>query len=967
MSYEFLTKEQIPFSQIYYYISETTGKKTPVYEANNLTVKELAERNQREGYIWVKTKNGGFGVDLKEKPRNVFVKGGRKPLTASEYDSLTLAYSIYIKHAEDVYVIDIDDESITSMKDFVKLLKKLGDEFKPFIEMMKKAVWIKGNTKGIHIYVKINNIPHSKNLIDCFDWIKGDLLKTNNVWEKVGKEIHNYNGSLTEIEYDDIAFIFKKPEEQLNKAKKEGVERKEGKEGEYFSNTFKMDREVSDEEIMKVIDCYPKDYFANYTNWLILTNVMKFHNKFELWDQICKGFDGYNYDGNVRTWNSLTNVFIDINFLIIRALIMKPNADISCIDRYKEIDRVDINQADGEKLLGREQYLSNLINYRTFCLNDAIAIESGCGTGKTYVVNKLVKQYLTDQPKTKFLSLVNKISLAEQHTKSFKNVKLVSYQDKKKDIMRDNLVICVNSLMILSEIDDFSKYVVYIDEITDFVKSLTGSATMVFTIREIFTTLLRIIKTCKKLIVSDNELSNSAMELFGLKTDVKRLVVKNTFKKFEGVEAIRVMNEYEFIEKMKRHKKANETFICSSDSKTAVREIHAKLGVDDNTKIYVGGDGKDVETDDYEGNHIFYSPRISTGVDFNAAEAVSYVYIKGKSIDSELIYQQLNRNRQIKKVYYYCNDVESQKPEYESLEDCKDYWKTLVNVNNRIFERMCVNQEVGEDDTFECKVVENTFFKLFVMNTYNRDCYFTNIRIHFENILKQNGFVLSEEGKFKTRSKEDKEYSRYLVCEIDNKEFSEFLNGDENPAVERKMEYLNLPIEEAEQFKEILKDEHKYQNHIRIKKLFYNREYVEERVKQLKNRSFGVMDVKNIYNKLLYLWEFEDKYNIPFLGDDFYPDETAIEVSDEEWKTLKLIFRSEIEKKPETRYHMIQFYIQALKNIVGENVYESFKTTFKGVSYRYYVLNRDKLQHHLELARYRDDETYFNEFALEYI
>ena len=125
-----------------------------------------------------------------------------------------------------------------------------------------------------------------------------------------------------------------------------------------------------------------------------------------------------------------------------------------------------------------------------------IGINSGCGTGKTFGINKLTTKYIQKNPKIKFLSIVNKICLAEQHVKTFKNIKLVSYQDKNKNVYRDNLVVCVNSLLILNEIEDFTNYIVYIDEITDFLKSLTGSNTMVYTIRDIFTILLKIIREC---------------------------------------------------------------------------------------------------------------------------------------------------------------------------------------------------------------------------------------------------------------------------------------------------------------------------------------------------------------------------------------------------------------------------------------------------------------------------------------
>ena len=68
---------------------------------------------------------------------------------------------------------------------------------------------------------------------------------------------------------------------------------------------------------------------------------------------------------------------------------------------------------------------------------------------------------------TKFLSIVTRMSLADQHSKSFKGVHMHNYQDMQGNLTYvKSLVICLNSLHKLKELtdDEIKQYIVYIDE-----------------------------------------------------------------------------------------------------------------------------------------------------------------------------------------------------------------------------------------------------------------------------------------------------------------------------------------------------------------------------------------------------------------------------------------------------------------------------------------------------------------------
>jgi hypothetical protein len=66
--------------------------------------------------------------------------------------------------------------------------------------LLKNCCWVKGNTKGIHIYTRVTNMIEYSNQVDVFKTFKGDFIHSkNNMWEKIDKTIHNYNGSIVTI------------------------------------------------------------------------------------------------------------------------------------------------------------------------------------------------------------------------------------------------------------------------------------------------------------------------------------------------------------------------------------------------------------------------------------------------------------------------------------------------------------------------------------------------------------------------------------------------------------------------------------------------------------------------------------------------------------------------------------------------------------------------------------------------
>jgi hypothetical protein len=86
----------------------------------------------------------------------------------------------------------------------------------------------------------------------------------------------------------------------------------------------------------------------------------------------------------------------------------------------------------------------------------------------------------------------------------------------------------------------------YIDEISSFLL-LTHNSTLDNSIKNIYTLLIRLIKKCKKLIVTDAYINDQCFEIFNIRNG-KKIFIDNTYKKYENVNAINIKNKEDLID-----------------------------------------------------------------------------------------------------------------------------------------------------------------------------------------------------------------------------------------------------------------------------------------------------------------------------------------------------------------------------------------------------------------------------------
>jgi hypothetical protein len=182
---EIYEKNKIPYHYIWYYIDEKSKKKMPLGEYNKALKRSVYQK-------LMKQKNEGM-IMTKEQEKKV------SKLKTNEKESIVVCYSAFLKHTDNIYCIDIDETNIKS-----------NDELPEEFGKIRMCGYIKGNTKGIHIYIKIKNMVEYENQQDILKLLKGDLIRENNIWEKTDKDYNYKKGyeEIIELEWKEIKHLF---------------------------------------------------------------------------------------------------------------------------------------------------------------------------------------------------------------------------------------------------------------------------------------------------------------------------------------------------------------------------------------------------------------------------------------------------------------------------------------------------------------------------------------------------------------------------------------------------------------------------------------------------------------------------------------------------------------------------------------------------------------------------------------
>ena len=686
----------------------------------------------------------------------------------------------------------------------------------------------------------------------------------------------------------------------------------------------------------------------------------------QLWDIWSKTNKGYNRTNNFKIWESISDN-INLNYVINKYLtpdqplfnFFQPLPEL-VMPKNINIKLINTNYIYNKNYEGAQFEYEDLVKYKT------LIIQSTTGTGKTSNIAKHLKQYLTDnkqdEASLKVLCISNNIALSNQITSSFNNanLNLKSYQDS-PDFKADNVSICINSLLKYKNFNEefFKNCIVYIDEINSFLSYLTHSDTLNSCLNSIYYLLIKIINSCKKLILSDANIMQNvfnfieerqiSLDTSGNNKD-NLLLIKNSFRKYEGVPLTIYRNENEFKQKVEAYYSNNDFFSFGSDSKK-----QAKLYKGDKKARLFSSDEKFKIKDassEFKDQFIFFSPSIITGVnDDNTTPKTQFGYIQGRTITPPDNFQQMTRTRNLKEVFLFIKKHKPRLPRYINRESIKNEIEREYYKHPKILSLCKINII---DNKF--KILDGSFLRLYIETEFLKSIYETNHQAHLLEILKDNKFNISYLGNYEKLNKTTKGQDEEIIKEKLKNEFDIVINNNFNnnkvnslSTMDDRLKFLNITNEtDAEEFKDILQDEHKFNSFLNFSRLQKNKEYI---IKKLNIASENLPPFKlitNIYYKIKLIFELEEFLKIERFNIEIDKTSTFENIPIELNKKINSSFRCK--ETPTNSYEAKIYYVNKLKNLINKlDIIKTDKKQENKKRTQVYLINKPNFEKFIKL------------------
>lgn len=738
---------------------------------------------------------------------------------------------------------------------------------------------------------------------------------------------------------------------------------------------------ITDAEILDILSLLPVKYNNDRMGgWLQMTTILKQLDKKEIWENWSKKSINYDEAKNNATYNSinLKEVYdLDIN-TIIKILNTEHGHTLPYIKRYKPNEPL-IKQTNIQYIMGEAEYIDELFTYDTFLNNDTILINSCTGTGKTTSLKTHLIKYLKDATNkhTKIITLTALMSLSDQHEMTFDDLGMVHYKKTELTIADTNIMtVCINSLnkkLKMMTKKDMQNTILFIDEVESFLQ-LSHNKTLNGILKNTFELLIKLIKNCKKIIVADAKIPKSIFELLKTRPDATKIFINNKFKKYAGLKAIKINDETIFLNNILNDCNNNNYFLAAYDTiKTA--EDHYNMAISqvptsEHYKYILITSKSQFKlinaNEQFKNKFVFYSPSIVYGVDFSSLTIPQrvYLYVKGNSISPTGFFQQATRCRKIKELLYYGCPI-NKNAVYVDIEDVKEQTRNFKIVNDAI-NNLC--KIINEDD--EIVFCENSFFKLWTFNEFQNDMYTSNKIAHFEIILREQGFILSELGEIKTIDKKSKKDMRQI--ETDNIEmmWTNYLKltDEERCDQHEKYSFISNNIdfyglfgkdnETLIKYKDYILNEPRKTAYLNTIKLLKADNYINKQLNNLNEKTYDIKIIDSDYNKINLLRKFESEFDIGHLDIEFDKGDQIIEMKNDMYLLFKKLFRTTT-PKPTNNKDLKKLYVQLIRNITTSKIITSkqIKSGKNRDAYSY-KLNSDYINECLELNKI---SSYYNE------
>ena len=745
----------------------------------------------------------------------------------------------------------------------------------------------------------------------------------------------------------NVIFNKSKTKKKTKKKRKE-IKKSENKdeeviEDEGYYHLDKFTYNFSDESLIEIIEGLPDKYFNTYQGWLIFTTAMKQINRKDLWEKYpkikpanCDKTDKERIDWMNSHWDNIKkhNQYNCLSNLLLNTKVKNAR---TMLEYYMYIDYdvhtikpdVIINQAK----LTDENYSNFLENKKNY---DCLIMKSDTGTGKT---TSFVK-YFKKQEKTKFISIVSRVSLAQEQYMTFSknNINCDLY-----NIVNDRLesqynhVITIDSIIRVAKWScyEYKNYIVYLDEFNSMIEYLICADTLNTKRVIVFNALLKILNNCKQIICTDADINDISLSFLKL-VDKNKIYIQNEFLHNKNVKCQELFSYGDFCDKLRLEKK----FLCCCDSKTQAEMIHQELikrNVRD-VELITSDTDKYINLDDYD--KVIYSPKIVYGLDSSIKRPV-YCYYKERTIPPTAMIQQIARCRNIKYLRY---TFEMKKVKIEDEEFSLDYIKQELQELESFGNEFCSFSVVGND------FISNAYLDFYTKYSYLNRCYEINKFGHFIKLLQKRGFVNDSITYFNTSLKGTKEM-RDKIKELKLENFSV-----DHPTVIKINDYLKIDSKEnIEKYKEYFLNQTKLDNHFNISKYFFNN--IEDIKEELfKQEEFNVKKVSSTKAKIKFLQEIKDLSGCHDNNDIIVKNPLEIKDADFYATNYNKVWNASIKKTDidfTKKEVLIQYMYKMYKNLFGNELVKNTKKMVNKKRITEYTFNNDILKRELELYSFR--------------
>jgi hypothetical protein len=560
-----------------------------------------------------------------------------------------------------------------------------------------------------------------------------------------------------------------------------------------------------------------------------------------------------------------------------------------------------------------------------------IVLKSDTGTGKTTAFIQLVKD-----TKCKFISLISLISVGDTQYKSMleNDVECSHYKlCHGQFIQGENILITLDSIRQIRTLD-FSDYVLYLDEFSSLVDYIHSSTTMDdkrILCNRIF---IKLIQQCKTVICTDADIGNICLKFLD-SLNIKYQYHKNEFNNFQDVEAVELSSRSMLLDRVKTLDK----FMICTDSKTEADSLLRDL--DDPEVINITSEYKK-KIDISNIKKLIISPKVLYGADSVMGREVFLLY-KELTITSLQMVQQLARERNIIKLWYYFPNKVVTAPKFKNVEEVR----SMIELNDSL----CEFEECASEE--DAKRFKNTYADIL----YERDCFETNKFLHLKDIIRSRGF--KDTDLFIEHKKDNMTTRKEIIKDkLDNMDVDDYKTKimDDGTVVMGKRsiineDYLHIPDDSLEEYKVYLVDDILLSKHFNLCQFFFKK---DESKKLKESYEFRARKITSSKGKMLTLRKMCETYDIDLSpnNDITISNNNDVEINSKMVKLYSASFRYQSKKKLDFSDDktILKMIVSSFKSLFGNDIIKNrrvgkSKTRVYQINNAYYSKNQTLYQY----------------------